>query len=45
MLISPLVASSTLDAQVVLLSNNATNYVKGGIQCIAASYPLLFRTL
>ncbi|KAF8605954.1 hypothetical protein BDV93DRAFT_490054 [Ceratobasidium sp. AG-I] len=39
------IASSTLDAQVALLSNNATNYVKGGIQCIAASYPLLFRTL
>ncbi|QRV74154.1 symplekin [Ceratobasidium sp. AG-Ba] len=39
------IASATLDAQVNLLNENATVYVKGGIQCLAASYPLLFRVL
>ncbi|KAG9093472.1 hypothetical protein FS749_014324, partial [Ceratobasidium sp. UAMH 11750] len=39
------IASSTLDAQVNLLNESATVYVKGGIQCLAASYPLLFRVL
>lgn len=39
------IASSTLDAQISLLSEQATVYVKGGIQCLAASYPLLFRVL
>ncbi|CAE6402237.1 unnamed protein product [Rhizoctonia solani] len=39
------IASSTLDAQVSLLGEQATVYVKGGINCLAASYPLLFRVL
>ncbi|KAG8745157.1 hypothetical protein FRC12_014635, partial [Ceratobasidium sp. 428] len=39
------IAGSTLDAQVNMLSESATVYVKGGIQCLAASYPLLFRVL
>ncbi|KAG8748374.1 hypothetical protein FRC10_005921 [Ceratobasidium sp. 414] len=39
------IASSTLDAQVNLLNESAAVYVKGGIQCLAASYPLLFRVL
>lgn len=40
-----LVASSTLDVQIGLVGESATGYVKGGIQCLAASYPLLFRVL
>ncbi|CUA78065.1 Symplekin [Drosophila melanogaster] [Rhizoctonia solani] len=39
------IASSTLDAQVSLLGEQATVYVKGAIHCLAASYPLLFRAL
>ncbi|CAE6412938.1 unnamed protein product [Rhizoctonia solani] len=39
------IASSTLDAQVSLLGEQATVYVKGATQCLAASYPLLFRVL
>ncbi|KAF8757940.1 Symplekin tight junction protein C terminal [Rhizoctonia solani] len=37
------IASSTLDAQIALLSEQATVYIKGGIHCLSASYPLLFR--
>ncbi|CAE6382445.1 unnamed protein product [Rhizoctonia solani] len=39
------IASSTLDAQMSLLGEQATAYVKGGIHCLAASYPLIFRVL
>ncbi|KAH7335182.1 Symplekin tight junction protein C terminal-domain-containing protein [Rhizoctonia solani] len=39
------IASSTLDAQVSLLGEQAALYVKGATQCLAASYPLLFRVL
>ncbi|CAE6464998.1 unnamed protein product, partial [Rhizoctonia solani] len=39
------IASSTLDAQVSLLGEQSTVYVKGAIHCLAASYPLLFRVL
>ncbi|KAG8760401.1 hypothetical protein FRC11_000462 [Ceratobasidium sp. 423] len=39
------IASSTLDAQVSLLNEPSTVYVKGAIHCLAASYPLLFRVL
>ncbi|QRW17189.1 symplekin [Rhizoctonia solani] len=37
------IASSTLDAQIALLNEQATVYIKGGIHCLSASYPLLFR--
>ncbi|CAE7219618.1 unnamed protein product [Rhizoctonia solani] len=39
------IASSTLDTQVSLLGEQATVYIKGAIHCLAASYPLLFRSL